>query len=104
MRSAPTEALTATPQVAAPDAVDSVSVTHSGESLSVSWDASARADRYDVEYKTSDAESWSSAASDHTGTTLTIGGVDAAKSYTVRVRAKNGGGESDWTSSDAAAP
>lgn len=55
-----------------------------------------------MKYKAADAESWTSGASDHAGTTLTISGVDSAKSYTVRVKAKNAGGASAWTQSAAA--
>ena len=91
----------ATPPV--PDAVTSVKVTHLGARLEVSWLASARASTYDVEYQESTATSWTSAATDHTSTSLTVSSVDAAKTYTVRVKAKNAGGASGWTNSLAAA-
>ena len=95
----PTASQSATPQAASPDAVSSVNVTHNGDSLTVTWGAAARAASYDVEYQETGASSWSSAAADHTGTSIGISGVDSAKSYTMRVKAKNAGGASDWTTS-----
>ena len=86
-----------------PDPVSSVNVVHNGSTLSVSWPASARATKYDVEYQESTATSWTSAATDHTSTSLTVSSVNAAKAYMVRVKAKNAGGASGWTNSLAAA-
>lgn len=91
----------ATP-VAPPDAVASVSVTRNGSTLSVSWGAVTGAATYDVEYQESGATAWNSAASAQTGTSLTISSVDSTKRYTVRVKAKNAGGASSWTTSQSA--
>ena len=86
----------------APPAPASVSVTHNGGSLSVSWPASTGAENYRVAYSSDGGSSWSTATPKQTGTSLTIGGVDTGTTYTVRVRAKNGAGESAWTNSSPA--
>ena len=82
-----------------PPAVDSVNVVHNGSSLSVSWDAAVRAASYHVTYSGDGGQSWSLAASEHAGTSLTISGVDGQKTYTVAVRARNIYGESPWRNS-----
>ena len=83
----------------APDAVASVRVSHRGTSLGVTWDAPARATHYDVGFSGDGGATWTEAASSRAGTGLTISGTAGTKSYTVRVRARNAGGESVWTSS-----
>ena len=97
----PTPTVTPTPMPATtpPDAVSHVSVTHNGSSLSVSWPAAARAATYHVTYSDNNGASWSLAALDHADTTITISGVDSAKTYIVGVRAKNSGGSSGWVNS-----
>ena len=57
-----------------------------------------------MEYKASDAQSWSAAAAGHNSTGLTISSVDATKTYTVRVKANNVTGNSAWTESASVAP
>ena len=94
----------------APDAVASVTVVHNGSSLSVSWTAPARATHYDVTYYRHDNGVNARAAWNRAGTTLTItcdsrhpgqnqNCVESGKNYTVAVRARNAGGESEWTNS-----
>ena len=81
-----------------PDSVASVTATHNGSDLSVSWDAPARATSYHVEYKeNTDGATWQRAATDHTSTTITITGVDSNKIYIVSVLSRNAGGEGNWT-------
>ena len=86
----------------APEAVASVTANHQGSSLDVTWPAAARADNYHVTYTDSNAVSWQLGAFDHTGTSLTINGVDSTKTYIVGVRARNTGGWSGWTNSATA--
>ena len=86
----------------APDPVASVTLVHQGNSLDVTWPAAARAASYHVTYTDDNAISWQLAALEHAGTSLTINSVDSSKTYIVRVRAKNAGGSSGWTSSAAA--
>ena len=90
--------------VAAPEAVASVTAVHNGSSLAVSWPAAARADSYHVTYTNNNGASWQLAALEHTGTSLTINGVDSTKTYIVGVRAKNAAGASGWVNSAPAAP
>ena len=92
----------ATATFTAPDPVASVTVVHQGSSLDVTWPASARATHYHVTYTGDNATSWELGAADHTGTSLTINGVDSTKTYIVGVRAKNAAGGSGWTNSAAA--
>ena len=84
---------------AKPDAVATVNVAHKGTSLAVSWEAPARATHYDAAHSTDGGQTWTDAASAQRGTDLTVTGADRTKAYTVRVRARNAGGESAWTSS-----
>ena len=106
---------TATVLPAAPPPVAAVTVVHNGSSLTVTWQAPARATHYDVTYTDAASISWARAAWNRAGTSLTItcdirpeyqnqNCVDGGKSYLVGVRARNAGGESAWRNSAAAAP
>ena len=86
---------------AKPDAVASVNVAHNGTSLGVSWDAPARATHYDVAWSGDGGNTWTDAASNRAGTGLTVTGTASGTAYTVRVRARNAGGQAAWTSSAA---
>ena len=88
----------------APDPVASVTAVHKGSSLDVSWPAAARATHYHVTYTGDNGTSWQLAALEHSGTSLTINGVDSSKTYMVGVRAKNAAGYSGWVNSAPAAP
>ena len=90
--------------LASPEAVASVTAVHQGSSLAVSWPAAARADSYHVTYSGNNGTSWQLGALEHSGTSLTISGVDSSKTYIVGVRAKNAGGASGWVNSAPAAP
>ena len=80
----------------------SVSVTRSNGALTATWPAAPRADRYDVYYQSGD--SLIAAALNHPYLSITINGVDNAKSYTVRVRARNFFGESAFRESPLVGP
>lgn len=88
----------------APAAVSAVNVTRNASGLSASWDTPAWAASYDVEYQASDELSWTTAATGHTATGLTISSVDETKTYKVRVQANNVTGSSAWTESAAVSP
>lgn len=91
-------------QLAPPDAVASVSATHNGNSLSVSWPAAARASSYHVTYSSDNGASWSLAALNHSGVNITINNVNSGKTYLVGVRARNSAGDSGWVNSPPASP
>lgn len=81
----------------APDAVASSNLTHNGNNLSASWNSPNGAATYAVERQTEGGTEWTSAASDHATASREIAGADHAAAYTVRVKAKDAGGESAWT-------
>ena len=87
-----------------PGNASAVSAVHNGDNVSVSWTAGERAARYDVFYKTNNMQSWTIAASGHTGTAFVFTGADWSETYTFAVRAVNSAGASDWGISDPAAP
>ena len=93
-----------------PDAVTNIQVTHNGSSLTVTWDAPARATHYDVTYYDIGSGQNARAAWNQAGTSLTITCdirpehlgrycVSSGATYTVGVRARNAGGESAWRNS-----
>ena len=99
----------------APDPVGAITVTHNGSSLTVTWDAPARATHYDVTYTNTGNGETGRAALNRAGTSLTItcdirAGyenqhcIDAAATYTVGVRARNAAGESAWANSASVSP
>ena len=113
-QTAPATAEPAEPTTA-PDPVGAVTVTHNGSSLTVSWDAPARATHYDVTYTNTGNGETGRAAWNRAGTTLTItcdvrAGyenrhcIGAGATYTVGVRARNAAGESAWANSSATEP
>ena len=96
----------------APDPVTNIRVRHNGTSLSVEWDASARATGYDVTYyDTGSRRNWR-AAWNRAGTRLRITcdvrpehsdeGCINSHTYTVGIRARNAAGTSAWTNSGRA--
>ena len=96
----------------APDTVTNIRVRHNGTSLSVSWDASARATAYDVTYyDTGSRRNWR-AAWNRAGTSLRITcdvrperdgeGCINSHTYIVGIRARNVAGTSAWTNSGRA--
>ena len=89
-----------------PDRVSAVNVVHDGGSLSVTWDAPARAASYDVTYADTSTMDWKRAAWGRAGAGITISNdvdgnnaIDGGTTYIVGVRAKNAAGESAWTNS-----
>ena len=85
-----------------PGSVGSVSATHNGGAVSVSWAAASGATKYHVTYTDNGGASWSLAALEHSTTSITISGADSGKSYVVGVRAGNDAGWSSWVNSPPA--
>ena len=85
-----------------PGSVGSVSATHNGDAVSVSWAAASGATKYHVTYTDNGGASWSLTALEHSTTSITISGADSGKSYVVGVRAGNDAGWSGWTNSPPA--
>ena len=85
-----------------PGPVGSVSATHNGSSVSVTWDAADHATGYDVVYSTDGKASWTRAATNHGGTSYTLNGADSQLAYVFGVRAVNESGASGWTNSNSA--
>ena len=82
-----------------PGSVGSVSATHHGATVSVTWDAVGGATKYHVTYTTDGGSSWSLAALEHDTNSITIADADSAKTYVVGVRAGNAAGWSGWVNS-----
>ena len=85
-----------------PGSVGSVTATHNGGAVSVSWAAASGATKYHVTYTGDGGASWSLAALEHSTTSITISGADSGKTYVVGVRAGNDAGWSAWTNSPPA--
>ena len=82
-----------------PGSVSGVSAAHNGGSVSVTWDAANGATGYDVVYSTDGKASWTRAATNQSGTSYTLTGADAGKTYVFAVRAVNDAGASGWANS-----
>ena len=88
----------------APDTPSSVSVSRSDGALNASWPAVEHATSYHITYSSDGKASWSLAALNHPDASITISGVDNAKTYVVGVRARNDSGDSGWRNSPDAGP
>ena len=105
--SADSGVIAAADHATAPDAIANIQVTHNGRSLTVSWDAPARATAYDVTYYDTGSGQHARAAWNRAGTSLTVtcdsrdgtNCVSPGTAYTVGVRARNSAGESAWADS-----
>ena len=92
---------------AKPDKPTLAKVTGSSTTLTATWtkpglNGGPEITGYDVQYKVSTDSSWTAFAHTGSGLTTTITGLTADTSYQVRVRAKNGETDSDWSdASDA---
>ncbi len=94
----------ATPDSRPPDRPKSVTVTRTDGALHAIWLAVEGATSYHVTYSSDGGASWSLAALNHPGSSITIGGVDNARTYIVGVRARGDGGDSGWINSPPAGP
>ena len=89
-----------------PDAVGSITLTRSGSTLTVSWNAVDGAAKYHALYQADGAGDWLPPIPDYqniTDTSFTFN-IDNTKSYVVGVRAGNSAGWGPWTDSPASNP
>ena len=89
-----------------PDAVGSITLTRSGSTLTVSWNAVDGAAKYHALYQADGAGDWLPPIPDYkniTATSFTFN-IDSSKSYVVGVRAGNANGWGAWTDSPASHP
>ena len=87
-----------------PETPSSVSITRADGQLTASWPVVSEATSYHVTYTADSGASWSLAALNHPTSSITIDGVDNAKTYIVGVRARNSTGDSGWRNSPPAGP
>ena len=94
------------PDTSPPDAVDGVTLSRSGDTLTAAWNAPDGATKYHVTYSANNGQSWSLAAFGSAATSVDIDiDIDAAESYVVGVRAGNDGGQwSGWRNSAVSHP
>ena len=89
-----------------PDAVGSITLTRSGSTLTVSWNAVSGAAKYHALYQADGAGDWLPPIPDYkniTATSFTFD-IDSGKSYVVGVRAGNANGWGAWTDSPVSNP
>ncbi len=98
-----TVAVTVTDVLDAPPAPANLAVTPAAASLSLTWDAVTGASKYQVDYRTSGATEWTTAADNLTDASATVADLTCATAYEVRVRAYGSDGSySDaWSSPSA---
>ena len=87
----------------APAAPTVSAVSGTTDSLEVGWtapDNSGKPDieSYDLQYRKGTTGNWIDGPQDETGTSATIGGLDADSAYQVQVRATNDEGDGAWSS------
>ena len=87
----------------APAAPTVSAVSGSSDSLSVTWTAPGNSGKpdiqsYDLQYRKGTTGNFADGPQDVTGTSATIGGLDADSLYQVQVRATNEDGDSAWSS------
>ena len=97
--------ITVTDVAEKPDAPPLTVSNHSTEpetKISLSWTAPTMTGKpplsgYDVQYKLADDSTWTTQTHSGTGTTSTLTGLTAGKTYDAQVRAKNDEGDSLWS-------
>ena len=89
-----------------PDAVGSITLTRSGTTLTVSWNAVSGADKYHALYQADGGGDWLPPVPDYQNLTATSFSfnIDSGKSYVVGVRAGNANGWGAWTDSPVSNP
>ena len=68
------------------------------DSITVSWNASARASTYNIQYRVAGTSSWTAGPTGVTITSATVNGLNPNTIYNFQVRAVNTGGSSAWSS------
>ena len=89
----------------APGAPSVSATTGSTTSLDVRWTAPDNTGRpsisnYDLQYQKTTETGWTNGPQNETGTSASIGSLDAGTAYRVQVRATNAEGDSDWSTSE----
>ena len=87
-----------------PATPSSVTVARADGTLTASGYSVNNADKYHITYTSDNGNSWTAASDSHTGSSITINGVDNNKTYIVGVRAGNSAGWSGWRNSPARGP
>ena len=88
------------PIIKPPGNIVSVSASRVNDTIEVQWSAADNATGYHVVYSTDHAASWSRAATNHSGTSYTLTGADAALPYIIGIQATNAAGVSAWKNSN----
>ncbi|MDE2901824.1 MAG: cadherin domain-containing protein, partial [Chloroflexota bacterium] len=86
-----TVTVTVTDVADAPPPAANLAATPAVTSLALSWDAVTGATKYQVDYRTSGAETWTTAVDDVTTATTTLAELTCGTAYEVRVRAYGSG-------------
>ena len=81
-----------------------VNVARADGTLRVTWQAVFNATSYHITYTSDNGQNWNLAASNHTGSSINIGGTPNSLTYIVAVRAGNQHGWSGWRNSAPAGP
>ena len=93
------------PATSPPPATPSwINVARADGTLSVTWQAVFNATSYHITYTSNNGQSWNLAASNHTESSINIGGTPNSLTYIVAVRAGNQHGWSSWRNSAPAGP
>ena len=87
-----------------PSAPGAINLTRTDGTVTASWDPVANATKYHITYSSDGEKSWTAASDNHSESSITINGVDNAKTYVVGVRAGNDSGWSAWKNSAPIAP
>ena len=91
-----------------PLAPPSVTILRGNGTLAAFWNSGYGAESYQVAYTDNDGQTWTTAADrlpvGNGITEIDIGGLDNAKTYTVRIRARNKNGYSEWRNSRPSGP
>ena len=91
-------------QSSPPSTPSTVTVTREDGTLIASGYSVSGATKYHVTYRANGEGNWRLASNNHTGTSITITGVNNAKTYVVGVRAGNASGWSGWRNSASIQP
>ena len=93
-----------TPQVSAPERPGPPDVTPGDGTLEVSWTAVTGADSYTVQWKSGSQEYSGTRQQTVATPQATLTGLTDGAEHTVRVRASNAGGDSDWSEEAVGTP
>ena len=87
-----------------PSAPSAVSVSRADGALTVSGYAVSGATKYHITYTSDGGQNWTAASDNHSGSSITISGVNNDDTYIVGVRAGNAYGWSGWRNSASSGP